>query len=140
MVINFAVHLKTNDTRFSQKVLEGLFSHFLYCDVAHDLRFIEHKETDCHFFMELINEQCEWLPVVGSSQSKHEFTVPKLSMNVCKLYLSRILVNCSGEAAVPLGLFNCEVSSNSLKNSPLNNHMSIDHCCHRFSSFKLLHS
>ena len=117
MVKIFAVHLKTNDTRFSQKVLEGLFSHFLYCDDARPVNdlpcFIENKETDCLFFMELINKQSEWLQVVGSSQSKDEFTVPKLPINVCKLYLSRILVNCSGEVAIPLGLFNCEVSCNS---------------------------
>ena len=117
MVKSFTVHLKNNDTRFSQKVLEGLFSHFLNCNVARPVNdlpcFIENKETDYHFFMELINKQNEWLQVAAPSQSKDEFTVPKLPVNVCKLYLSRILVNCSGEVAVPLGLFNCEVSSNS---------------------------
>ena len=107
-----AVHLKAKDTRFCQKVFDGLFSHFL-CNVSRTdfPHVIKNEETDCLFFMELMNEQTQWMQVIESSESKKEFTVPKLSMNVCKLYLSRILVSGSTKHfAAPLGLFNHKVS------------------------------
>lgn len=113
-----AVHLKAKDTRFSQKIFDGLFSHF-FCNVSQTdfPHVIKNEETDCRFFMELMNEQTQWMQVIESSESKKEFTVPKLSMNVCKLYLSRILVSGStNNVAAPLGLFNHKVSSNALKN------------------------
>lgn len=74
----------------SDRLIENLFNHF-FCD----LHTSEYNLSDYEFFLEIANEQHQWLQDVNHStmpETKPNYRIPHIPIDVFKLYFTRILM------------------------------------------------
>ena len=89
----------------SERLIESLFSHFI-CD----LHTSGYNQNDCEFFLQMANDQYQWLQEVNHSTmpaTRSNYLISHISINLFKLYLTRILMckQDTDQLAEPCGLY-----------------------------------